>query len=143
MGPVSPPEPVPGSEVELEVTTDTGAVPVALRVAAAPAAPGTVPPGGDSGVEPDVRVEKVVWSDRDIKPVLAVKLVTVPVATVLFEYETLMVDAAAVGVGVPKESEVSLDGEEDSADEEGVTIAVFVNEVSEGIGEDGGDESTD
>ncbi len=145
LGATGPLEPLLGSEEDPEVSIETGAVPIGVKVAAAPA---TVLPGVDSGREPDVRVEKVVLSDEAIKLVLAARSERVAVSDVVLTYETFIVDAAVGGVAVLEELEDSeglLEGKEDSGEEEadGPGFEVGVKETSVGTGDGGGDDSTD
>lgn len=136
------------SEDVSEVAIETGAVPVALVVAAAP---GRLLPEVACGRELDARVEKVVLSDDEIKLVLTAPSGTeLLVVDVILKYEASIDDAVAVVVtGTGMSEGEPREGEEDSGDRvafevaTGVAVGVGVKEVSEGAGEDGGDESID
>jgi hypothetical protein len=69
LGAAGPLELVLESELEPGVATETGAVPVALVVAAAPE---ILFWDGDCGEKLDIRVENVVLCDEEMKPALPV-----------------------------------------------------------------------
>lgn len=142
-----------------EVPIETGAVAVAVKVAAAPAAPGAVLPGVDCENESDVLVETAAASDGVIELTFAVSEERVLVISVVLEYDTLIVDTGELGLVLSEVAETS-SFEEDSSDVEppegfriglavglaagfGVRLAVGVKVISDGTGEEGGDESTD
>jgi hypothetical protein len=61
----------------------------------------------------DVRVKKVVSSDKDIKLVLDVRLKSVLVVNVVLKYETLTVYAGVAGFVVSEESGGLFEGSEE------------------------------
>lgn len=146
LGPGTVPELASESDAELDVAREPGAVPVPVRLAAAPP---TVPPVVDWTTEVAVPVNEVAVSDAEITLLLPVRLERVLVVSVVLVYEILTVGADGEGVVISEVSEETSGVVDDSSDGEGdgvvtgVEIESVVKEVSDGAGEGGGEERID